>query len=207
MINLFVIDDHPFFIDGIRSLFTDGEEKIKVSGSANSAQEALPKLKKSQSKVILLDLIMPGMGGVEFSVILKNEFPEKKVIVLTGELDQTVLYNTWINNVDAILMKYCGRTELIDTIYDVLSGRRIIGRDVPNFQPKIESIMGGQPRLTPSELKVLNLLAHGHTRKVVGEMLKTSENAVDFHCNNIFRKFNNRKLISVIEEARSYKMI
>jgi DNA-binding NarL/FixJ family response regulator len=207
MINLFVVDDHPFFIDGIRSLFTDGNEKIKVSGSANSAQEALPKLKKSQAKIILLDLIMPGMGGVEFSVILRKEFPEKKIIVLTGELDQAILYNTWINNVDAILMKYCGRRELIDTIHDVIAGRRIIGNDVPRFHPKIESNKDRKPRLTPSELKVLNLLALGHTRKVVGEMLNTSENAVDFHCNNIFKKFNNRKIVSVIEEARSLNMI
>ena len=207
MINIFVIDDHPMFIDGIRSLFEDGTEKIKVMGSANSAKEALPKLRKSQAKIILLDLILPDMRGVEFAAILKKEFPEKKIIVLTGELSPAILFNAWANDVDAILMKYCGRNELIETIHDVLAGRRVLGKDVPKFQHQKGTFLGGKPRLTPSEQRVLNLLAQGNTRKVVGEMLGTSENAVDFHCNNLFKKFNNNKLISIIEEARLENLI
>ncbi|MCF8347641.1 MAG: response regulator transcription factor [Bacteroidales bacterium] len=207
MINLFVIDDHPMFIDGIRSIFEDGTERIKVTGSANSAKEALPKLRKSQARVILLDLIMPDMRGVEFSLILKKEFPDKKIIVLTGELSPTVLFNTWANDVDAILLKYCGRKELIETIHDVIAGRRVLGKDVPKFQHQFGSTVGGKPRLTPSEQRVLNLLAQGYTRKDVGKMLGTSENAVDFHCNNLFKKFNNNKLVSIIEEARKENLI
>lgn len=207
MINIFVIDDHPLFIAGISSLFESGIEKIKVTGSANSAKEALPKLRKSQAKIILLDLILPDMRGVEFALILKKEFPEKKIIVLTGEQSPAILFNAWANDVDAILMKYCGRTELVETIHDVLAGRRILGKDVPKFHDPKSSSLGSNPHLTPSELRVLNLLAQGHTRKVVGEMLGTSENAVDFHCNNLFKKFKNNKLISIIEEARLHSLI
>jgi DNA-binding NarL/FixJ family response regulator len=207
MINLFLIDDHPLFVDGVRSLFKDKEENIRVTGSANSAKEALMKLRKSKANVILLDLIMPDMRGVELSVILKRELPEKKIIVLTGELNPAILFNTWINNVDAILMKYCGREELIGTIHDVLAGRRILGKGVPNFQHQTNTSIGGKPRLTPSEQRVLNLLALGYSRKVVSEMVGTSENAIDFHCNNLFKKFNNNKMIAIIEEARNEKLI
>lgn len=207
MIQLFVIDDHPVFIDGIRSLFADGKDQIKISGSANSAREALPKLKRSGAKVILLDLIMPEMRGVEFSLILKNHFPDKKIIALTGELDPALLYNTWMNQVDAILMKYCGKKELVDTIHDVLAGRRVLGENVPEFHDQIGVNTGSKPRLTQSEQRVLNLLALGNTRKMVAEMLGTSENAVDFHCKNLFKKFNSNKLITIIEEARKENLI
>ena len=207
MIQLFVIDDHPVFIDGIRSLFADGKDQIKISGSANSAGEALPMLKKSRAKVILLDLIMPEMWGVEFSLILKNQFPDKKIIALTGELNPALLYNTWMNQVDAILMKYCGKRELVDTIHDVLAGRRVLGENVPEFHEHIGVPTGAKPRLTQSEQRVLNLLALGNTRKIVAEMLGTSENAVDFHCKNLFKKFNSNKLITIIEEARKENLI
>lgn len=124
MINIFVIDDHPVFIDGIKTVFKNGNDKIKVSGSATSVKEALPKLKRSRAKVVLLDLIMPEISGVEFCLTIKKRFPEKKVIALTGELNPTVLYNAWMNKADAIIMKYCEKQELIDTIHTVLEGNR-----------------------------------------------------------------------------------
>jgi len=206
-IRVFVIDDHPVYIEGIRSIFLEGNDHIKIVGSANSAKEAHRKLLSSSANVVLLDLVMPEMSGVELAVLLKKDFPEKKVIALTGENNPTVLYNAWINGVDAILMKYCGREELVETIHEVLEGRRVIGSEVPEFHFIDGELIRNQRRLTPGEQKVLNLLAQGYTRKVVADILRTSENAVDFHCKNLFRKFNSKKLIHIIEIARSEKLI
>jgi len=207
MINLFVIDDHPVFINGIKSIFNDGKDKIKVTGTATSTDKALSKLKRSRAKVVLLDLIMPGTTGVEFCIVIKNMFPEKKVIALTGELDPTILYNVWMNKADAILMKYCGKDELIDTINSVLSGRRIIGNDVPEFYNKMGDKESTDPRLTNREQQILNLLALGHTREEVAKTLGSTRNAVNFHCKNLFKKFNKKKLVAVIEEARTVGLI
>lgn len=207
MINIFIIDDHPVVIDGIRSIFSDGDDKIKVSGWANSAKEALPKLKRSLASVVLLDLIMPDFTGVEFCLVIKEQFPDKKVIALTGELNPTILYNTWLNKADAILMKYCGKEELVDTIHSVLAGRRIIGDKVPDFYEHLRSEETRERKLTPSEHQILSLLAKGHKRSAVGKILGTSENAVDFHCRNLFKKFNKNKLVAVLEEAKRENLI
>ncbi len=207
MINIFIIDDHPVFIDGIKSIFYSGDDKIKVSGSANSAKEAFPKLKRSRARVVLLDLIMPEISGIEFSLVIKNNFPKKKVIALTGELDPTTLYNAWMNKVDAILMKYCGKDELVDAIHSVLSGNRVIGNNVPEFYNQIRNENITTPRLTKSEQQVLNLLSLGHTREKVSIILGSTPNAINFHCKNLFRKFEKNKLISVIEEAKKFGLI
>jgi len=206
MINIFVIDDHPVFIDGIISIF-DKDDEIKVSGSATSAKKALPKLKQPTANIILLDLIMPEVSGIEFSLVLKNLYPDKKILVLTGELDPTTLYNAWMNKVDAILMKYCGKDELVDAIHSVLSGHRVIGNKVPDFYNQIQNKNITTPRLTKSEQQVLNLLSLGHTREKVSEILGSNPNAINFHCRNLFRKFKKNKLISVIEEAKKFGLI
>lgn len=207
MTNIFVIDDHPVVISGLKSLFFK-DKNYKISGSATSAKEALPKLERSGAKVIFLDLIMPEMTGTEFSHIIKSNFPEKKIIALTGELDPSVLYNAWMNKVDAILMKYSDKKEIVDTINSVLQGRRVIGKGVPEFYREIsEGFTSDTPSLTRREQQILNLLAKGHNREEVGELLGSNKNAIDFHCKNLFKKFNKNKLISVIEEAKNYHLI
>ncbi len=207
MIDLFVIDDHPMMIAGISSLFEDGSCKIKVVGSANMAKEAHALLWKSTANIILLDLRLPGMSGVEFAAILKRDFPQKKIIVLTGELNAVVLYNSWINNVDAILMKNCGKNELIDTIHAVMAGRRVIGKDVPKFQYPTNDSSIGKSRVTPSEKRVLKLLAKRCPRIIVSEVLGISENAVDFHCKNLFIKFKCNTESEIVEAARLERLI
>ncbi len=207
MTSIFVIDDHPVIIDGLKAVFNDGPDKIKISGSANSAEEALPLLKRFKGKVILLDLVMPGKSGVEFCIEIKTLFPNKKVIVLTGELDLILLNNAWINLADAILMKYCGKNELVETIHGVLEGRRIIGSKVPEFRNHVFFNKSDKPMLTNGEQQVLNLLAKGNSRQEVGKILGSSHNAVDFHCKNLFKKFNKNRLVLVLEEAKRMQFI
>ncbi len=207
MINIFVVDDHPVYIDGVKSLFSDGKDKIKVSGWAHSAKETLTKLKRSRVKVVLLDLIMPKISGVELCLILKNEYPDLKVIALTGEQNPVVLRNTWLNKADAILLKYCGKEELIDAIHGVLAGSRILGDQVPDFDYLLKEEGYRKTKLTKREEQILTLLAKGYSREEVGEVLKSNRSAVNFHCHNMFRKFNTTKLVKVIEIARSENLI
>lgn len=207
MINVFVIDDHPVFIDGIRSIFNSREDRIKISGWAYSAKEALPKLKRSKAHVVLLDLVMPEFSGVEFCLLIKKQFPEKKVIALTGELNTNLLYTTWLNMADAILMKYCGKEELVETIYAVLAGRRVLGKDVPEFYEQLRASEQHKPYLTRTELQILSLLAKGHKRQEVSDLLGSNLNAVNFHCKNLFKKFNKPNLLGVVEAARKANLI
>lgn len=207
MTNIFVIDDHPLYINGIKALFNSGEDKIKVSNWANSIKEAFPMLKRSLAKVILLDLVMPGLSGVDFCAVIKKQFPDKKVIILTGSLDKQMLYSVWRNKADAILLKYCNKDELVDTIHDVLAGRRIVGENVPEFDDNYDKPKKEEPSLTRSEKRVLQLLATGYSRNEASDMLGNSLNAISFHCRNIFKKLNQTKIVTAVAEARKLNLI
>jgi len=202
MINLFVIDDHPIFIEGLIKIFDPEKDKIKISGFAYSAVEAEPLLKRSSASVVLLDLVMPGLHGTDFCLVIKKQYPDKKVIALTGERDSEVIFNTWRNNADAILSKYCGKQELVDTIHDVLNGETVAGTNIPSIKELTYDYSRTFNILTRTETQVLKLLAEGNSRENVCHILGLKSNTIQFHCRNIFKKLDRNKLISVVEEAR-----
>jgi DNA-binding NarL/FixJ family response regulator len=208
MIRIFIIDDHPLFIDGVRSIFNRNAGGIELSGSANTAKEAIPKLEENEVDVVLIDLIMPEINGYDLLLMIKTKFPNLKTIALTASTDPELLSIVWENNADGILLKHCGKQQLINAIKRVFNGKRVIGKTVPYF-PKTDNDDSNSAflHMTKREKLVLNLLAKGNKRDDVAETLGISKNAIDFHCKNIFKKFNKNSLISVLEEAKKANII
>ncbi len=206
MIYLYLIDDHPLFINGVKAVL-ETDTDLAVIGSANSCKEGLETMNTEQVDIILLDLLMPELNGVACARTLKRLFPDIKIIALTGELDENLLHDAWLSGMDAILLKYCGREELIETIKTVSHGNKIIGKNVPYFfsleknnDPKI-------PQLTRREEDVLKLLALELSRREVAERLSITIDSVNFHCRNLFRKFNKTKIQGLLNEARKLSII
>lgn len=206
---IFIIDDHPIYIDGlIAAIYKDYADEFSVSGSANNIEKAREKLKKSDADIILLDLKLPGENGVVFSTELKNVYPDKKVIALTGETDNDTLFNTWMNGVDAIVMKYSGITELMSVVKKVLEGERIIGKDVPLvFDNQTRSIDKNKPYLSNREKQVLMMLMEGKHRKEVAEKLSMSQETVNTHCKKMFLKFKVNNLQALIHELKLQNLL
>lgn len=207
MINLFIVDDHFYLIQGLTAVLEHKEYEINIVGSATSGNEALTKLKLLEVDIVLLDIIMPEMDGIECCKQIKEKFPDIKVIALTGELNPDVLVNIWLEKVDGILTKTGGVDELISTIKSVMKGQRVIGEDVPYFfeycVPKTEPV----PKLTKTEREVLNLLGSGLTRQEAADKINRTKYSIEFHCKNLFRKFNTNRIHSIISEARKARLI
>lgn len=207
-IELFIVEDHPVYIEGIKNIFEHSTHKMFVGGWANSAEDARLMLKSSNANVVLLDLNLPGESGVDYCLEIKSEYPEKKVIALTAETDSETLFKVWMNNVDAILTKLCDRATLIDTIYSILKGKREIGKDVPPFFDISGSkSIGSKPVLTKRENQVLNLLSSGFIRKEVAEKLNVTLDTVDSHCKNMFKKYEVNNLRQLITELKKAKLM
>ena len=207
MIDVFIIDDHQIFIDGVKVNLQTKKDNLIVKGSSTSIKKALKTLRKTKVDVILLDLMMPEISGIEGSLLLKKEFPDIKIVILTGENDTSLLFNAWITGVDAILTKLCGQEELIETIESVIKGNRVIGKNVPAFFNHINEGDTQNVILTRREQQILNLLAQGKKRREAAEILFISKDTVDFHCKNLYKKFNKNKIQSVIQAARKAKLI
>ena len=207
IIEVFIIDDHPIYIDGIKDAFYKSNTKYCIGGSATLIKAARKKIKKSFAKVILLDLKLPGESGVDFCAELKKNFPEKKVIVLTGETDDEILFNVWLNQADAIVMKYAGIHDLISVINSVRKGERVIGKYVPlvfNSDDLLKDI--NKPTLTNKEKQILMLLMSGNTRREASEKLFIAQETVNTHCKNMFTKFKVKNLQSLLRKVIDYKL-
>jgi|SaaInlStandDraft_7_1057024.scaffolds.fasta_scaffold18405_1 DNA-binding NarL/FixJ family response regulator len=191
MVSILIIDDSPELINNIRTVFKGSSSNIKVSGGSNSISKALPKLNRSRSKVVITSDYK-----VCINVLYKNT--DKKVIFLTDGIKASIINKLWAHNVDAILMKPPDKKEIEDTIHSIIKGMRVIGKDVPDYsnQPYVQPT-----RITKNEEIVLSLLSKGYKRSEVGEILGKNLNAIDFHCKNIFKKFNKHRLSEVIEIA------
>ncbi len=208
MIYVFMIDDHPMFIDGVKSAFNPEIDKVEFVGSANLCTNAIEPLKESGSDVVLLDLNMPEVNGVECCKRIKKVLPDIKVIILTGETDTAFLFDAWMSGANAIVLKYCGKDELLQTMRRVITGERIIGKNVPFFFDQIEGAKDEKvPTLTLREEEVLKLLATGLSRSEVADELHITSAAVNFHCKNLFKKFNKNRIHSLLAEARKLKVI
>ncbi len=206
MIYLYLIDDHPLFINGVKAVLeTDSE--LAVSGFASSCKEGLEKMNTKEIDIILLDLLMPEVNGVTCARTLKRLYPHIKLIALTGELDENLLHDAWLCGMDAILLKYCGRDELIETIKTVNHGNKIIGKNVPYFFSLEKNTRPEIPRLTRREEDVLKLLALELSRREVADRLHITIDSVNFHCKNLFRKFNKTKIQGLLSEARKLSII
>ncbi len=207
MINVFLVDDHSFFIKGVIDSLKRYDETIRISGSSTTCREALQQLEMLDVDVVLLDILMPEMNGIECCRHIKEQFPDMKVIALTGEIDPKILLEMWLQKANAILLKTCGLDELVSTIEGVMRNRMIIGNGVPDFLIHSDLPEGKVPQLTRTELEVLKLLGTGLLRKEVADKMNSSMYSVEFHCKNIFRKFNSNKINTIIAEARRRRII
>lgn len=206
LIEIFLVEDHPIYRDGlIEAFYKKSKHKYCISGIANTIGEAREKMKNSDIEIILLDLKLPDESGVDFCAELKKNYPDKKVIALTGESENDVLYNTWMNKADAILMKNSGIDELISVIGEVRKGKRIIGSDVPlsfdKINPKKDK---NKPSLTMRQQQVYKLLMTGMTKAEAAEKLCVSYETVNSHVKNLFVKFEVHSLSELTYKLNNF---
>ncbi len=208
MINVYIVDDHPLFVDGIRSIFEDKKDEISIIGYSYTTTNAIRDIPELSIDVIIIDVIMPEMSGLDLFLIVKQEHPQLKTLILTGYTDEGTIENFWRLGADAILAKHCGKIELSNAIHEIYNGKRILGQDVIMQMKGIKKPeFPGIPILSYRELQILNFLAKNYNRKSVASILGISKSTVDFHCRSIFKKFNKGNIHSIIEEARNASLI
>ncbi len=209
MINIYLVDDHPALLMGIKTSIEEKTNEISIEGYSTKGKEALKEIPELFIDVVVLDLKIPEMNGIEICSILKKRYPEIKVIAYTGELDPDVLFNVWLKDVDAILLKGSQIDELVDTIHTINSGSslRKIGANVPFFFDQELEEYNNQPEISNAEMEVLKLLAEGYLRKEVADKLCRSINTIDFHCRNILKKYDAKNMREVIKTAKKRGVI
>ncbi len=203
-------DDHTLFRQGLVSLLAD-EPDLEVVGEATSGEEALELAHVLRPDLVLMDVRMPGMSGVEATRRLLSELPGLKVIILTVSEDDEDLFGAIEAGARGYVLKNADAEELLRAIRQVHAGRALVS---PAMTLRIlEALRTGQfplPReipLTPREQEVLRLLVQGATNREIARALTISENTVKTHVRHILEKLGLQNRSQVAAYTRMLRFL
>jgi DNA-binding NarL/FixJ family response regulator len=198
-IRLLVVDDHPIMRDGLRGLFS-GDDEFEVVGEAADGAEAVAVAQRVEVDVILMDLRMPTMGGVEAITRLRQlRHPARVLILTTYDTDRDVLPAIEAG-ATGYLLKDAPRDELIRAVRAAYAGHSVLA---PSVASTLMGRLGSPPAdaLTPRELDVLRLDAEGGTNQSVARRLLVSETTIKTHLLHIYTKLGVRDRAAAVSTA------
>ena len=182
-LHVLIADDHPIVREGLSAVISDQPDMVVIRQAATGA-EAVTRALADRPDVILMDLRMPELNGVDAIAAIRAQWPSAHIIVLTTYDGDEDIYRALQAGAQAYLLKDTPRVELLDAIRAVARGHK---RIPPEVAARLAERIGG-PTLTEREVDVLRLMAHGRSNKVIGVELNISEGTVKFHVNNILGK-------------------
>lgn len=190
-IAVLVVDDHPLFRAGICDRIQSVDDSIVVVGEAGSGQEACEKIDASQPAVVLMDIAMPGMNGIEATRIIAGSWPEVAVIILSVYDDDQYVQAAVTAGARGYLLKTVEAAELRESIGRVARGGSALS---PSVMRTVLGHMSGSRQqavtLTEREREVLELVAQGAANKAIAKQLLLSTRTVEAHMRNIFDKLD-----------------
>ncbi|HEV8354765.1 MAG TPA: response regulator transcription factor [bacterium] len=187
MIRILVVDDHPVVREGLVATLEDDPE-FTVVGAAGSAEDALPLARSQQPDVILLDLELPGMDGIQAIPALVAAHPEARVVILTAyDTDERVL-GAIRSGAKGYLLKGAGLEEIARAIRAVHGGGSYLESRIAGKVLAEVSAPRRATTLTRREREVLKLVAGGRSNKQIARALKITERTVKFHITTILNK-------------------
>ena len=183
-IRVMLVDDHPAFRKGMAALI-ESEPDLLVIAETGDGSEALTVYRQKKPDVVLMDLRLPGMGGVEATIAIRKEFPDARVIVLTTFETDEDIFRAIQSGAKCYLLKDTPEDQLAAAIRDVHTGKHILSEKVARRLAERQR----RPELTPREMDVLKMLIKGRSNREIGNALFVSEDTVKAHLKTLFAKF------------------
>ncbi len=182
-IRILVVDDHPVVRAGVAGLAGD-QPDMKIVGQASNGREAIQRFRELHPDIVLMDLQMPEMNGLDALIAIRDETPEARIIVLTTYAGDAQVLRAIKAGARGYLLKSALHKELLETIRAVHAGRKAISADA-SFELAEHAT---DDALTPAEVRVLRMIADGNGNKEIAEQLSVSEETVKGQVRNILSK-------------------
>ncbi|GAB3493665.1 response regulator transcription factor [Amycolatopsis cihanbeyliensis] len=188
MIKVLLVDDHPVVREGLRGML-EAEDDLTVVGEAGSGAEAVALVPARCPEVVLMDLRMPGMDGVDATRRLRRDAPDARVVVLTTYETDADILRAVEAGASGYLLKDASRAELAGAIRAAARGETVLA---PSVAGKLVNQVRApaQPQLSAREIEVLRLVARGDTNADIGRELHISEATVKTHLLRVFGKLD-----------------
>jgi DNA-binding NarL/FixJ family response regulator len=208
MIRLIIADDHPVIIDGI-NLILEEEKDIQVIATAVNGIELMKILDTKETDVILMDVNMPEMSGIEATQQIKHKYPEVKVLSFSQYAEKRFVKQMLKNGADGYLLKNAMVSEIVNAINIVYAGGIYLSEELPNFfsdKPKRKS-RDLFPDLSKRELDVLKLICDEKSTNEIAELLFISTSTVETHRANLLLKVGAKNTAGLVKWAVENEVI
>jgi len=183
VIQILAVDDHPLLREGIAALIA-AEADMQLVAACSGGREAIQQFRAFRPDVTLMDLQMPDMTGLDAMIAIRGEFPDARIIVLSGYAGDAQVVRALKAGASGYLLKNLVHKELLDTIRSVYAGRRTLSAEV---SIELATHATDDP-LSPAEIDVLRLIASGHGNKQIADKLGITEDTVKGRVRNILSK-------------------
>ena len=203
MIHALVADDHGIVRSGVRMLL-EQQEGIRVVAEAEDGVEAVEAAIQHKPDVVVLDVSMPRMTGIQATHEIKQHLPDTAVVLLSMHDDQRYFYDALKAGAAGYVLKRSADTQLVEAIRAAIRGEPFMS---PVAEEELlrnwleEGDKGGTAELTQRELEVVKLIAEAHTNKQIAQILNLSEKTVESHRGNVLAKLGMRDRVELVRYA------
>ena len=208
-IRVMLIDDHPVVLNGLKNLLRD-VNTIEIIADALNGKDALIVLEKNKVDLIIADISMPEMDGIELIGIVKKKYPNTKVLILTAHNEREILREVLFSGAEGCLLKNTTKKELLHAIHKIMDNGYYycdeilaIARDAHR---DILPVLEGHVSLSSRELEVLELILLGSSNKEIADKLSISYHTVCSHRKNTMKKTGSTNISGLFCYAKKYNL-
>lgn len=205
---LVIVDDHPIVIQGLSALL-QGEDDLHIAATFTTGNAFLTFLKeRPQVDIVLLDITLPDINGVEVCKEIKKLSPETKVLIISNHSERSIIMQMLQQGASGYLLKNASSEELVRCVHDVLEGRIALSAEVTAIMTRpLQNELKNIPHLTKREIQVLGMIAEGRTSASIAEELCVSQFTVETHRRNLMQKFDANNTAALIKMAAEQKLL
>ena len=208
-IRIFLVDDHQIVRDGIKALLMDVSE-IAISGEASNGKELMENLRVANSDIILMDISLPDISGIELTKQVVSEFPDIKVIILSMYTQEDFIINAISAGAKGYLPKNTTKQELLMAIDEIYNGKEyysdaiskvILENFISTVRKQKESKINTVSALSSREKQILKLYIEGLSNQEIADKLFICIRTVESHKNHIMQKLNVKSAVGLVKYA------
>jgi len=206
MITAILVDDHELFRLGVRMAMTSRHPDIYIAGEAETGEGFFRLLETTTADIVLLDVMLPDMTGIDIATRLKKEKPDLKILVISSESTANVTQALLNIGVDGFISKRMGGVDILaDAIRSIMSGFEYFGQDISDIIYRIyvakKETTEVTAEFTEQEKKIIELCRDGLPSKLIADRMGISTRTVENHKTNIFHKLGINSTVEMIQFA------